>query len=126
MEPIHLFELSSQQARWLAARQSTLAANVANANTPGYRAADVTPFEEVFNDSSIHMAATDPGHIGLDPLALDQIAVKDESPWETAHSGNSVSLEREMMKAGEVNRAYSLNAGVARAFHQMLMSSVKG
>lgn len=126
MEPIHLFELSSQQARWLGARQTVLAGNVANANTPGFTASDVTPFEDVFKDASIRMAATDAGHIGVDPLALDQIAVKDGAAWETTHSGNSVSLENEMMKAGEVNRAFSLNAAVAKAFHQMLSSSVKG
>ena len=36
MEPIHLFDLASQQARWLTVRQATVASNVSNANTPGY------------------------------------------------------------------------------------------
>ena len=31
-----------------------------------------------------------------------------------------------MMKAGEVNRSFSLNTSIVKAFHQMLMSSVKG
>ncbi len=126
MGSIHLFDLSSQQARWLTVRQSVIAANVANANTPGFTASDVTPFEDVFNDASIRLAATDPGHIGVDPLASDQVSVKDGAAWETTHSGNSVSLENEMMKAGEVNRSFSLNSSVVKAFNQMLMASVKG
>jgi flagellar basal-body rod protein FlgB len=125
-EPIHLFDLASQQARWLTVRQAAVASYVSNANTPGYKATDVVPFEDVFNDASIRMAATDPGHIGVDPLAPEQVSVTDAAAWETTQSGNSVSLENEMMKAGEVNRSFSLNTSIVKAFHQMLMSSVKG
>ena len=39
--PLFLFELASSQARWLELRQSTIATNVANANTPGFKARDV-------------------------------------------------------------------------------------
>lgn len=125
MGPIQLFDLASQQTRWLTVRQAAVASNVSNANTPGYAAIDVTPFEDVFNDASIRMAATNPGHLGVDPLGAEQVAVKDAAAWETTHSGNSVSLENEMMKAGEVNRSFSLNSGIVKAFHQMLMASVK-
>jgi Flagella basal body rod protein len=45
MGPIHLFDLASQQARWLSARQIAVAENIGNANTPGYKAKDVPPFE---------------------------------------------------------------------------------
>jgi hypothetical protein len=30
-----------------------------------------------------------------------------------------------MIKAGDVNRAYSMNAGVMKAFHRMLLSSTR-
>jgi flagellar basal-body rod protein FlgB len=126
VEPIFLFDLASQQARWLATRQAKIAENVSNANTPGFKASDVAPFEEVFSDASLRMAATNPGHLGLDPLASDAVAVKESNAWEVTHSGNSVSLEKEMIKAGEVNRTYSLNTSVVKAFNQMLMASVKG
>ncbi len=126
MDPIRLFDLASQQARWLTVRQEAIATNVSNANTPGFAAGDVVPFEEVFNDSSLRMAATNPAHIGLDPLALDQVVVKGAAAWETTHSGNSITLENEMMKAGEVNRAFSLNTSIVKAFNQMLLASVKG
>ena len=41
------------------------------------------------------------------------------------HSGNSVSLEKEMIKASEVNRSYKLNTSVVKAFHRMLITSAK-
>lgn len=126
MGPVHLFDIASQQARWLSVRQTTIAQNVSHASTPGFKAGEVAPFEEVFNDSSLRMAATSPGHLGLDPLAPDAVSIKDAGAWEVTHSGNSVSLEREMIKAGEVNRTYSLNTSIVKAFNQMLMTSLKG
>ncbi|MGX1258429.1 flagellar basal body rod protein FlgB [Sinorhizobium fredii] len=41
MDPIQLFELASRQAQWLTVRQNVVAGNIANANTPHYRAKDV-------------------------------------------------------------------------------------
>jgi flagellar basal-body rod protein FlgB len=51
--------------------------------------------------------------------------VRPSDSWDVLHSGNSVNLEQEMMKGGEVNRAHALNLNVVRSFHQMLMSAVK-
>jgi flagellar basal-body rod protein FlgB len=31
-----------------------------------------------------------------------------------------------LLKAGDVNRGYALNAGVVKSFHRMLLASVKG
>lgn len=126
MEPVHLFDLASQRTKWLSWRQITVAENIANANTPGYKTADVPPFEAVYNGTILAMTATNPLHIGVDPLALDAVSVKDGPAWEVTHSGNSVSLEQELLKAGEVTTAYSLNRGVVKAFNQMMMASLKG
>jgi flagellar basal-body rod protein FlgB len=126
MGPVHLFELASQQARWLSARQVAVAENIANANTPGYKAGDVPPFEAVFNDSSLTMTATNPSHLGADPATADGVQVKEASTWEVTHSGNSVSLEQELLKSGEVTSAHSLNRSIVKAFNQMLMTSLKG
>ena len=41
------------------------------------------------------------------------------------HSGNSVSLEQEMVKGGDVNREYSMNTAIVRSFHRMLLSGLK-
>jgi flagellar basal-body rod protein FlgB len=35
---VYLLELASQRSQWLSTRQSLIAGNVANANTPQYRA----------------------------------------------------------------------------------------
>jgi flagellar basal-body rod protein FlgB len=41
-------------------------------------------------------------------------------------SKNTVVLENEMMKAGEVRRAFELNTAIVTAFHSMMMAAVKG
>ena len=58
--PLYLFELASSQARWLELRQSTIATNVANANTPGFKARDVEPFNKVLDGMPVRLATTSP------------------------------------------------------------------
>jgi flagellar basal-body rod protein FlgB len=51
--------------------------------------------------------------------------VRKEEAWDVTHTGNSVSLEQELIKAGDVNRAFRLNTSVAKAFHRMILASAK-
>ena len=125
MQPLALFSLASQNASWLSTRQATIANNVANANTPGYRAGDVQPFSAVLSHLNLPMATTSAGHIQPASFGGGKVNVKTADSWDVLYSGNSVDLEQEMMKAGDVNRAHSLNVNITRSFHQMLMNAVK-
>jgi flagellar basal-body rod protein FlgB len=125
VEPIHLFELAAKQARWLSRNQATIAGNVSNANTPGFRAQALQPFAQVLDQTQLQMASTNASHLDLPPAEQQAFVVKDDVPWETSDSGNTVSLENEMIKAGEVQRDYSLNTNIVKAFHAMLMQSMK-
>ena len=62
MESIQLFQVASRQAEWLSVRQSTVSGNIANANTPGFRAMDVAPFNAVLDNTNMPMATTNPLH----------------------------------------------------------------
>ncbi len=126
MGPLYLFQLASSQARWLELRQSTIAENVANANTPGYRARDVEPFNKILDGMPVRLALTSPSHIQVSAAETDTRATTKKDSWEVVHSGNSVSLEQEMIKGGDVNRDYSLNTAIVRSFNRMLLSGVKG
>lgn len=126
MGPLYLFELASSQARYLELRQSTIATNVANANTPGFRARDVEPFDKVLDGTPVRLATTSPSHLQLSAVDTDTRATAKKDSWEVVHSGNSVSLEQEMIKGSDVNRDYSMNAAIVRSFHRMVLSSAKG
>ena len=70
------------------------------------------------------MTATAPGHMLPDaPTSAASAEKQIGSTWDIVHSGNSVTLEKELMKAGEVNSTYSLNTGVMKAFERMMLTA---
>src|SRR5688572_25554842 len=55
--------LAERRLHWLDSRQSVLAQNVANADTPGFRPRDLTPFQrELASAMRLAMARTAPAH----------------------------------------------------------------
>ncbi|TPJ81152.1 flagellar basal body rod protein FlgB [Mesorhizobium sp. B2-6-2] len=125
MEPVNLFDLATRQSQWLAVRQSAIASNIANANTPGYTANDVEPFEKLLDRTAVTLAATQTGHLGAE-AANAGFNVKPEDPdGAIMPSKNTVVLEQELMKAGEVRRSFELNTAIVKAFHSMMTMVVK-
>jgi len=125
MNSLYLLDLASRQAGWLSARQTVIAGNVANVDTPGYRARDVEPFTETLETTRLAMAATAPGHIPAGAMQAGDVPTAKQKGWEVKASGNSVTLEAELLKSGQVGRAYSLNTAIVKSFHTMLMMSAK-
>lgn len=107
-------------------RQNLLAANVANAETPGYKARDLV-FEEALGKA---MRAEEPGPLNVrDPRHFDgndAVPLEMVTP-ETIRSGNpvgsldgnSVDLEKEMAKLGE-------NQVMYQVLTQILTSRLRG
>jgi flagellar basal-body rod protein FlgB len=126
MGPVYLFDLVSRHNQWLSVRQTVIAGNVANANTPGFRALDVKPFEAEVEQAKLKMAATRADHLSFDDTGAQTTEVREGAPWDVTHSGNSVSLEQEMIKGGEVGGAFRLNTSILKAFHRMMLASSKG
>jgi flagellar basal-body rod protein FlgB len=122
-----LFALAARHHDWLATRQTAVAQNVANANTPGYRAVDAVPFDAVLGGAeAVRLAATAPGHIRPGAVGGTGVALRQVPGADANHSGNTVSMERELMAASEVASAYALDSGVAKAFQRMVLASAKG
>ncbi|MFY9969049.1 MAG: flagellar basal body protein [Roseiarcus sp.] len=122
---IYLFQVASQKSEWLSARQTAVASNVANANTPGYRALDVQPFSIVLDNSPLTMAATNPGDIAPAVSPMDSLRQVETDPSEETLSGNTVNLEQQMINLGDVTRDFSMTANIRRAFHQLILSALK-
>lgn len=120
-----LFEVASRHMTWLAERQSVTASNIANANTPGYRAKDIEPFSTVLDGTSLNMTATSPHHLSVANNASTVAATQSGASWDASHSGNNVSMEQELMKAGSTSRMMSLDVSLTRSFHRMLLASLK-
>jgi flagellar basal-body rod protein FlgB len=96
MGSIYLLDVTSRVNNWLTVRQATVAENIANANTPGFKAMDVKPFESLLDSMTLGMISTRPDHMTYAPPAYERTELRPEEGTELMHSGNSVSMESEM------------------------------
>ena len=100
LQHIPLFSLLNNRMSWLSSRQSLLAENVSNADTPNYVARDLRPldFEGIMRDQefSLKPRATDVEHIsprsGFRP---------EEAVGEGGNPSGTVSIEQEMIKLSD-------------------------
>lgn len=124
-DSLEIFKMAQGMATHAATRQSVLAQNIANADTPGYRSRDLTPFSEAYRQSSgpFLPRATRAGHFSDTPRSTQARAdVVKDAP--TAPNGNSVSLETEMMKSAEAKMQHDMALGVYRSALTILRSSI--
>lgn len=105
------------------ARQGMVARNVANADTPGYRAQDMGSFANAWKGGFEEaMRATDPRHF---TGGAQQVSARpDPSSGELSPNGNSVSLEKEMMRAADIRREHNLSLTIYRSSLSLLRASL--
>ena len=124
---VNLFELAAKQSQWLSVRQSAIAGNIANVNTPGYHALEVEPFDKVLDGNRVAMQG-DPGLASVRRrrrLRRSRSGSARTAP-AVLPSNNTVVLENELLDAGEVRRAFELNTAIVKAFNRMTMLVSKG
>ncbi|MBU2992390.1 FlgB family protein [Octadecabacter sp. 1_MG-2023] len=103
---LNLFQTSYAMARHAGARQAVTAANMANADTPNYRAQTMESFADSYENSSAgEMRTTRAGHMDVNGSSLTPST--DFTDAEASPNGNSVSLEQEMINAVEVQREHN-------------------
>lgn len=104
-----LFSLLTQRMSWLSARQSVLAQNVANSDTPGYAARDMKPMDfgalvAQSNGQGPRLVVTNARHIYADGAMGGMES--ERAAEESTPTGNSVSLEEEMIKLSDTQVQY--------------------
>lgn len=102
-EPLNLMGLAHARARHAAAQQAVVAQNVANSDTPGYRARDLSSFEDTFRRAGGRFGDLDTAHNAAEQMNFRSI----DAGGTSAPNGNSVSLEAEMLRGIEAQRAHS-------------------
>jgi flagellar basal-body rod protein FlgB len=110
---------------WLAARQAVTANNMANSDTPGFKAAEILPFGRELESAATRLAGSNPSHMQNSSQTAAGFGVRAQRNDETTLSGNDVIMEKEMRTAGENSRLYSFDIGLLKSFHRMLLSSIK-
>ena len=125
MAEVYLNQLAAQRIGYLSTRQTLIAGNVANANTPSFKALDLKPFSATLHETAMSMSVTNPAHIMPAAQELDPPKPREGDNADATVSGNSVDLEREMVKLGEISRDYLEAASLKKIFHQMAMQALK-
>ena len=118
LEELSIVRLASALARHSTARHRVIAENVANSDTPNYRARDIKAFGDYVNEG-FTARVTRAGHIPTAPeMARPQI-IEDETSLMSPN-GNSVSVEGEMVKAVEAQGRHALAQMVYRKTHEFM------
>lgn len=127
LNKLNLMSMASQKMKWLSERQKVIAENVANADTPGYKAKDTVDFETYLSGSSTKVAAslTHPDHIVGRSIG-DTKAVIDKTAWSANPNGNTVILEQQSMKAAEIRESYDLATNLYKKSFDLLRTVVAG
>ena len=110
LSQIPLFKAMAQKLAWLGGRETVLAENVANINTPGFQGSDLKPvdFGKLLDGESagpLQMVATSPGHISTPPSGAKpgQQKVALQGP---------VQVEDQMMKVSDTATQYAFTTSL--------------
>lgn len=111
---LNIFQTSVAMAKHAGARQAVIAGNIANADTPGFRARALEDFSSTYNaGKETNLKATRAGHLGHGANATAQRATM-YSTAEPAPNGNSVSIEEEMLNAVMVSKEHDRALAIYR------------
>ena len=113
-----LMDFMRTKMKWHQNRQSVLASNVANSDTPNYQPKDLKPLS--FNDhmavkmtAPVQIARTHSQHMNVVGLSRDNgFGDMNTKDFETTPSGNAVVLEDQMIKVAGNQFDYQLATSV--------------
>lgn len=131
---VPLFGIMRRRMAWLNQRQEVLARNIANADTPEFRARDLKAFDakkeirERRENFNVNVTQTNNLHIkGRNAGASKSFKEAPvRSPYETAPAGNSVILEEQMIKVNENGVNHQLVSGLYRKHLRMFRQVTRG
>lgn len=128
-DKIAIFSAIKKRFAWLDQRQEVIAHNVANADTPGYRARDIKAFDfakEIDREvRQLHMARTTGEHLAGETRRLQPFREGEErKPYETAPAENSVILEEQMVKLNETAMNHRLTTELYRKHLDMFRTAI--
>lgn len=120
-EKVGLLSLATDKARHAAARQEVAARNMANADTPGFRARDVTDFNAAV-ERGVSARRTHPAHFEFSTRTTGWEEV--DAGGAADPNGNTVSIDEEVLRSVQAERDHSRAISVYQASLGVLRSSL--
>ena len=104
---IPILSMLRERMEWHQERQRVLAENVANADTPNYRARDLAPPDFSHEmQAALSLDRTNPLHITAQAGGGSPFATDSSDRYQIRPRGNSVTHEDEMMKVASNQMDY--------------------
>lgn len=131
LEKLTLFSAVKSRMSWLTQRQEILSQNIANSDTPKYRATDLKPFKfkEILRNEKIqlNMDVTSASHQpGRRKRIRDFAVQRVRQPFETAPNGNNVIIEEQLAKVNETQTKHRLVTQLYKKHLGMITMAVRG
>lgn len=126
-----LFQFHQDALNLRAFRQQLLASNIANADTPGYKARDIdfaTALRELTSGhapSTLKLRTTDARQLDA-PTSDDPAAVLYRSPQQPSIDGNSVDLDVERNRFAENAVHYDADLTVLSSQIKLMLAAIQG
>jgi len=123
-QKLEVMQTSQAMARHAAQRQTLVARNVANADTPGFRARDLVDFAETYRVSGPSTALLTTRAAHLVPAERQGGFDSIDSGAEASPSGNTVSLEDQMIKSVELRQQHDMAMAIFAKARDILRASI--
>ncbi|NEX46377.1 FlgB family protein [Pseudotabrizicola algicola] len=120
-EKLGLTRMAQALAAHSGARVEVVARNIANADTPGFRAMDLPAFGALYDQTPFAVNSTRPGHFSNDRSYMARAV---PSGTGMAPNGNDVSLDLQMMKAIEARQSHEMALAVYRSTSAIIRTSL--
>ncbi|WP_296815688.1 flagellar basal body rod protein FlgB [Brevundimonas sp.] len=124
IDGIPLFSMLRGRLSWLGERQRVVAENVANADTPGYAARDLSApadFARALDGArGVGLMRTSGMHMASPTAAATPFTAEVSPDSETTPDGNSVVVEEQMLRMAESRMAYDAAIGFYQKSLNML------
>ena len=122
------FGIHEEALRLRARRSEVLAANLANADTPGYKARDFDFAAMLRKEMQppVRLAATHSGHMNLDQGTVASTQMAYRVPQQASLDGNTVEVEREQTEFSANAMRYQASLRFLDGRIKSLMLAIKG
>lgn len=127
LSEMSFFQIASQRMQWLGRRQAVVSENIANADTPNFKAKDVSPFAEMIDGArGSGLQVTNSKHLGGLNTAQGVRVQTDPTVRDSSLTGNTVMLEEQTIKSADISENYRMAAELYRKGHDLLTLAVTG
>ena len=121
---LNVFKVAHAMAIHAGQRQAVVSQNIANSDTPGYKAQDIQRFADIHRaDAASGMRASRVGHMN-NTEAGSTALLTFATDAATDPNGNSVSVELELLKGVESKRQHDRAIAIYKSSLNVLRTSL--